>query len=155
MTQNIEIHELKEQIKYYQTIIRNTATPIIPSVLPSTILVPIAGHLFKERFDGLRTNTLTYVAEHRETEKAIFDFTGVTVENISSLDYNELTTEILQLNNSLKLMGIRPIYVGFNPRFVREMVHAGIQVELETYISFRAAMQVLVKENNHSVNTNV
>ncbi|MBU0904779.1 MAG: STAS domain-containing protein [Firmicutes bacterium] len=153
MSQELEIQELKEQIKYYQGIIKNMASPIIPSVVPSTILVPIAGHMFKERFDSIRTNTLAYIGKHRDTEKAIFDFTGVTVEDIQAFDYTELTDELYQLNNSLKLMGVRPIYVGFNPRFVREIVQAGIQVELESHISFRAALQKLIKENNRSLNT--
>ena len=151
MSQELEIQELKEQIKYYQGIIKNMASPIIPSVVPSTILVPIAGQLFKERFDSIRTNTLAYIGNHRDTEKAIFDFTGVTVEDIQAFDYTELTDELYQLNNSLKLMGVRPIYVGFNPRFVREIVQAGIQVELESHISFRAALQQLIKENNRSL----
>lgn len=153
MSQELEIQELKEQIKYYQGIIKNMASPIIPSVVPSTILVPIAGQLFKERFDSIRTNTLAYIGNHRDTEKAIFDFTGVTVEDIQAFDYTELTDELYQLNNSLKLMGVRPIYVGFNPRFVREIVQAGIQVELESHISFRAALQQLIKENNRSLNS--
>ena len=152
MSQELEIQELKEQIKYYQGIIKNMASPIIPSVVPSTILVPIAGQLFKERFDSIRTNTLAYIGNHRDTEKAIFDFTGVTVQDIQAFDYTELTDELYQLNNSLKLMGVRPIYVGFNPRFVREIVQAGIQVELESHISFRAALQQLIKENNLSLN---
>ena len=151
MSQELEIQELKEQIKYYQGIIKNMASPIIPSVVPSTILVPIAGQLFKERFDSIRTNTLAYIGNNRDTEKAIFDFTGVTVEDIQAFDYTELTDELYQLNNSLKLMGVRPIYVGFNPRFVREIVQAGIQVELESHISFRAALQQLIKENNRSL----
>ena len=153
MSENLEIQELKEKITYYQEIIKKMSAPIIPSVVPSTILVPIAGYMFRERFESIQTNTLAYVGLHRDTEKAIFDFTGVTVEDIITFDYNELANEIYQLNNSLKLMGIRPIYVGFNPRFVREIVHAGIQVEIETYRSFRMALQQLLKENNQSLHS--
>lgn len=153
MSESPEIQELKDKITYYQEIIKKMSAPIIPSVVPSTILVPIAGYMFRERFDSIKTNTLTYVGQHRDTEKAIFDFTGVTVEDIQTFDYNELANEIFQLNNSLKLMGIRPIYVGFNPRFVREIVHAGIQVDIESYNSFRIALQQLLKENNQSLHS--
>lgn len=153
MTQELELQQLRDKVKYYENIINNMSAPVIPSVVPSTILIPIAGYMFKERFDMIQTKALQYAGNHRETERAIFDFTGVTVEDVASFDYNDLATEIYQLNNSLKLMGIRPIYVGFNPRFVREIVHAGIQVEIETYVSFRAALQRLLKENNQSLHS--
>jgi len=153
VSENLEIQELKDKITYYQKIIKNMSAPIIPSVVPSTILVPIAGYMFRERFESIKTNTLTYVGLHGDTEKAIFDFTGVTVEDIKAFDYNELANEIFQLNDSLKLMGIRPIYVGFNPRFVREIVHAGIQVDIESYGSFRMALQQLLKENKQSLHS--
>ena len=148
MTQELDIQQLKEKIKYYENIINNMSAPVIPSVVPGTILIPIAGFMFKERFDMIQTKTLEYVGSHRDTERAIFDFTGVAVEDVATFDYNDLATVIYQLNSSLKLMGIRPIYVGFNPRFVREIVHAGIQVEIETYVSFRAALKRLIKESN-------
>ena len=48
-------------------------------------------------------------------------------------------------------MGLRPIYVGFNPRFVREIVHAGIQVDLEVYQTFRAALKELLDEKKESL----
>lgn len=153
MTQEIEVQQLKDKIKYYENIINNMSAPVIPSVVPGTILIPIAGYMFKERFDMIQTKTLQYAGIHRDTEQAIFDFTGVAVEDVASFDYNDLATEIFQLNSSLKLMGIRPIYVGFNPRFVREIVHAGIHVEIETYVSFRAALKRLLQESNQSLHS--
>ncbi len=153
MEKEAEIQQLKDKVKYFETIVKNMSTPIIPSVLPNTILIPIAGYIFKERFSMIQTKTLHYIESHNDTEYAIFDFTGISVDDVSTFDYNDLATEILQINNSLKLMGIRPIYVGFNPRFVREIVHAGIQVEVETYVSFRVAIQHLVKQNSHLVHS--
>ncbi|MGB2993828.1 MAG: STAS domain-containing protein [Paenisporosarcina sp.] len=153
MKQELDVQQLKDKIKYYENIINNMSAPVIPSVVPGTILIPIAGYMFKERFDMIQTKTLQYSAIHRDTERAIFDFTGVAVEDVASFDYNDLATEIFQLNSSLKLMGIRPIYVGFNPRFVREIVHAGIHVEIETYVSFRAALKKLLQESNQSLHS--
>jgi len=153
MSNELEMQALKDKVKYYENIINNMSAPIIASIVPKTIMIPIAGYMFKERFTIIQTKTLTYVGEHREIEQAVFDFTGVSVEDISSFDYDELGSELFQLNNSLKLMGIRSIYVGFNPRFVREIVHAGIQVELETYVNFRAALQRLLKEKKQSLHS--
>lgn len=153
MQNELNLQELKDKVKYYENIINQMSAPIITSIVPKTIMIPIAGYMFKERFKMIQEKTLKYVETHREIEQAVFEFTGVTVEDVASFDYDDLATELYHLNNSLKLMGIRSIYVGFNPRFVREIVQAGIQVELETYINFRMALQRLLKENNQSLHT--
>lgn len=153
MDQQKEIDELKDLVKYYELVIKNMSAPIIPSIVPKTILMPIAGIISTERFELIRGKALQHAGDHRETECVIFDFTGVQSEDVQTFDYNELAGELSALNNSLKLMGLRPVYCGFNPRFVREIVHAGIQVELEVYQSFRAALKVLLNEKNKSIST--
>lgn len=142
-----EINQLKEQMLYYEKLIKNMSAPIIPSVVPKTILVPIAGFIFSNRFDLIRTTVLTYAEKHRDTERVIFDFTGVTTDNLMAFDYGGLASELSQLNSALGLMGLRAIYVGFNPLFVREIVRAGIQVELEVYTTFKTALEQLLIEN--------
>lgn len=153
MEQTKEIQELKELVAHYEKVIHNMSAPIIPSIVPNTILVPIAGFIFRDRFETIRSKVLEYAEKHRETERVIFDFTGVRMEDVETFDYNELATELMQLNSALKLMGLRPIYVGFNPRFVREIVHAGIQVELEVYTTFRAALKNLLTETERSLSS--
>ncbi|MBB5180936.1 rsbT co-antagonist protein RsbR [Planomicrobium koreense] len=153
MEQAKEIQELKELVAHYEKVIHNMSAPIIPSIVPNTILVPIAGFIFRDRFETIRSKVLEYAEKHRETERVIFDFTGVRMEDVETFDYNELATELSQLNSALKLMGLRPIYVGFNPRFVREIVHAGIQVELEVYTTFRAALKNLLTETERSLSS--
>lgn len=148
-----ENSDLKDLVKYYEMVIKNMSAPIIPSIVPKTILIPIAGIISADRFELIRTKALEYAGEHRETERVIFDFTGVQSEDIQTFDYNELASELTALNNSLKLMGLRPIYVGFNPRFVREIVHAGIQVELEVYQNFRAALKELLDEKDEALSS--
>ncbi|AIY04888.1 hypothetical protein Plano_0923 [Planococcus sp. PAMC 21323] len=142
-----EIKQLQEQLVYFKKLIKNMSAPIIPSVVPKTILVPIAGFIFTDRFDLIRTAVLEYAEKHRDTERVIFDFTGVTTDDLMEFDYNGLASELSQLNSALGLMGLRAIYVGFNPLFVREIVHAGIQVELEVYTTFKVALEHVLSEN--------
>ena len=42
-------------------------------------------------------------------------------------------------------MGIRPIFVGFNPRLVREIVQERVHVTIETYVNFKTALATLLK----------
>lgn len=146
MTTEQEILELKEQLEYYKSIVYNMSSPIIPSIVPKTIMVPVAGYIYRERFNNIETEVLTYIAEHREVENVVFDYTGVSTDDVSSFDFNELALAISNLNSSLKLMGIRPIYVGFNPKLIQEIVRAGVHVEIETYQLFRNALQSLLNE---------
>ncbi|ANU12556.1 hypothetical protein B481_1842 [Planococcus halocryophilus Or1] len=146
-----EIKQLQEQLVYFKKLIKNMSAPIIPSVVPKTILVPIAGFIFTDRFDMIRTAVLEYAEKHRDTERVIFDFTGVTTDDLMEFDYNGLASELSQLNSALGLMGLRAIYVGFNPLFVREIVHAGIQVELEVYTTFKVALEHVLNENKKLV----
>lgn len=151
MTTEQEIIKLREELEYYKNIVYTMSSPIIPSIVPKTILVPVAGYIYRERFNNIETSTLHYISEHQEVENVIFDYTGVSTDDVSSMDYNELARAISNLNSSLKLMGIRPIYVGFNPRLIRELVHAGIHVEIETFQSFRTALQGLVHETQKNL----
>ncbi|ANU23839.1 STAS domain-containing protein [Planococcus donghaensis] len=146
-----EIKQLQDQLVYFKKLIKNMSAPIIPSVVPKTILVPIAGFIFTDRFDLIRTAVLEYAEKHRDTERVIFDFTGVTTDDLMEFDYNGLASELSQLNSALGLMGLRAIYVGFNPLFVREIVHAGIQVELEVYTTFKVALEHVLSENKKLV----
>ncbi len=153
MSHEEEIVELKEQIARFEKIIMTMSTPIIPSIVPKTILIPIVGYMYKERFDNIETQTLAYIGEHKEVENVIFDFTGVSLEHIQTFDYNDLALSINRLNSSLRLMGIRPIYVGFNPSFIKEIVYASLHVEIETYKDFRAALNHLLGENNTALHS--
>lgn len=146
-----QLEEALELNKYYETVIKNMSAPIIPSIVPKTILVPIAGLIFRDRFEAIRTKVMAYADKHKKTETVIFDFTGVGVEDVAAFDYNELATEVYQLNAALKLMGLRPIYVGFNPRFVQEIVNAGIQIDIEAHINFRFALKQMLNETDKSL----
>ncbi|KQL33400.1 MULTISPECIES: hypothetical protein [Bacillaceae] len=151
MSQEVEIQQLKDKIAYYEQIIQTMSTPIIPSIVPKTIMIPIVGYMFPERFVNIETQTLMYIGENRDIENVVFDFTGVRLEDVESFDYNDLAISISRLNSSLRLMGVRAIYVGFNPRFIREIVHASIHVEIETYKSFRVALNRLLSETNQTI----
>ncbi len=146
-----EIQRLKTKIAYYELVIHELSAPIIPSFIDYTILVPIVGPISEDRLESIRTRVLDYCADHRDMNCAVFDFTGVDIKDLEQLDCNTFALGISQLNATLKLMGIRPIYVGFNTHLVRVIVDAGIHVEIETYANFKAALTVLYNSNGRSL----
>ncbi|WP_203248000.1 STAS domain-containing protein [Sporosarcina beigongshangi] len=148
-----EIQQLKDKIAYYELVIHELSAPIIPSLFEDTILVPIAGPIGHNRLKSIRNRVLDYCADHRDTNCAIFDFTGVDIKDLEQLDFNTFTIGTSQLNAAMKLMGIRPIYVGFNIQLVREIVRAGIHGEIETYANFNTALTILFNTNDKSLHS--
>lgn len=148
-----EIQELKAEIASYKQIIHDLSAPIIPSIVENTILVPISGYLTQDRLESIRTRILAYLGENREINCTVFDFTGVEMTHIKNLDYNIFALEISQLDASMRLMGIRPIYVGFNHQLVRHIVHAGIHVHIETYVNFKTALATLLDKTDKTIHS--
>lgn len=143
-----EIEEYKKRIEVLEQTIRKSSVPIISSVVDDTILVPIVGYTGSERFELIRTLVLEYLDKHRGVNSVIFDFTAADLNEKELHDYDSLALELQMLNNTLKLMDVRPISVGFNPLIVRKIIAAGVQMEFESYVNFRMALKTLLKEQN-------
>jgi rsbT co-antagonist protein RsbR len=72
-----EIRQLKKQISEYEQLIRDISAPIIPSIVPETILVPITGRLSSKRFHIIVTKILE-IAHTQQVSTVILDFTAIT-----------------------------------------------------------------------------
>lgn len=143
-----EIEEYKKRIEVLEQTIRKSSVPIISSVVDDTILVPIVGYTGSERFELIRTLVLEYLDKHRGVNSVIFDFTAADLNEKELHDYDSLALELQMLNNTLRLMDVRPISVGFNPLIVRKIIAAGVQMEFESYVNFRMALKTLLKEKS-------
>lgn len=151
MDYEIEIEKYKKRIAELEETIKRSSVPIISSVVDDTILVPVVGYTGAERFELIRTLVLEHLDKHRSVNCVIFDFTGADLNEKELSDYDSLALELQMLNNTLKLMDVRPISVGFNPLIVRRIIAAGVQMEFELYINFRMALKVLLKEQKASL----
>lgn len=143
MNKTDELDLLKAKIEKYEEIINETSVPIITSIIDHTILLPIVGYTDQERMERIRRKVLEYAGIHRDIESAVFDFSSIRLSEEGS---SMLTYELQLMQAELKLMGIRPMMVGFTPVFVREMMNAGIADEIESFATFKAALQVLMAE---------
>ena len=150
MNQSNEIKELKNRIAVLEREIRKTSVPIISSIVDNTILVPIVGYTGTERFELIRNQVLEYIGSHSNITAVIFDFTGSDLNDNNEHNYNTIAFDLKVLNDTLKLMDVRPISVGFNPNIVRRVIASGTHIEFESYINFRMALKMLLKENGDS-----
>jgi rsbT co-antagonist protein RsbR len=139
------VEKLETKIKEYEEAILDMSAPIIPSIVPDTILVPITGILLEERFEKIRIKILSYIQTH-DIETAIIDMTDITLDKIEQIGMRELGNEIHQLTDAILLMGVEPYYVGLSPQLIKEIVSTGVQIKAESFSTFQSALKHLMKK---------
>lgn len=139
------VEKLETKIKEYEEVILEMSAPIIPSIVPDTILVPITGILLEERFEKIRIKILSYIQTH-DIETAIIDMTDITLDKIEQIGMRELGNEIHQLTDAILLMGVEPYYVGLSPQLIKEIVSTGVQIKAESFSTFQSALKHLMKK---------
>ncbi|MFC4411902.1 STAS domain-containing protein [Chungangia koreensis] len=140
-----KVQELSQQVENLEALVKELSTPIIPSVIPETILVPLVGELSPERFQTINHRLLEYVYNKR-IQTAIIDFSAITVKEISNFEV--LAESVGNLNASMDLMGVKLVLVGFTPHFAQELVRSGLSIidELNTFSSFKTALEYFMKQ---------
>ncbi|CAN7484599.1 STAS domain-containing protein [Rossellomorea sp. LjRoot5] len=142
-----EIKELKEQLVQSEQLIMEISAPIIPSIVPETILIPITGRLSPERFEKIMTKILD-VSYGGDINTIIIDFSAISEKEIGEIDI--FGTYIHNLTKAIGLMGIETLFVGFTPSLTQIMINSGVR-ELEgikTFLTFRTALQYLMREKD-------
>jgi rsbT co-antagonist protein RsbR len=139
------IDQLTKRVNELETIIEEAAVPIIPSIVPNTLLIPFTGLLSSERFQMIIPKVLNE-ASGTTTDSVILDFTAITIHNVK--DLQSLGKYLKDLIAALNLMGIEVHVVGFSPQFAQVMVKSGLSLvkEVNASANFKSALQFLLKE---------
>ena len=140
-----EIFELKRQLWEQEELIREISVPIIPSIIPETILVPITGKLSSERFDMI-TSKILETSHANEVATVIIDFTAISEREIGEVEL--FGSYIQQLTAAVRLMGIQILFVGFGPAVIQLLISSGLSnsQDIKTFLTFRTALQYLMME---------
>ncbi|KIL53018.1 STAS domain-containing protein [Jeotgalibacillus campisalis] len=136
---------LTKKVQELESTIEDLSAPIISSIIPDTILVPLLGQLSDYRFNHIQSKILQGCV-NRQIEHAVIDFTGLTYEDLDENGFELLSRQIDDLTGALQLMGIETLYVGFSPILIQRMVEYG-QINLATihaFSTFRTALQYLM-----------
>lgn len=140
-----KLKQLEKKIQEYETIISEMSAPIIPSIVPQTILVPITGLLRAERFEKIRVKLLNFIS-NKDVETAIIDLTDISGEKVEGVCLEEIGRELHEISSAISLMGVRTLFVGLNPELVKRIVLDGIRLEAQTFADFQSALTHLMKE---------
>jgi anti-anti-sigma regulatory factor len=140
-----EIAQLKKQLEESEELIRDISAPIIPSIVPETILVPITGRLSPERFEMIITRILN-VSYQEDINTIIIDFSAISEREICEMDV--FGTYVDNLAKAISLMGIEVLFVGFTPSLTQIIVNSGVQeiLEVKSFLTFKTALQYLMDQ---------
>lgn len=136
---------LAKRIEELENLVRTVSVPLIPSILPGVILVPLAGEISPERFDLIIPKILGH-AGNKDIDSVILDFSAISMKEIG--DLNILGHYLINLTSSLSIVGVQALVVGINPQFAHELVMSQVSFikELKTFSTFKSALQFLMKE---------
>ncbi|WP_374056252.1 STAS domain-containing protein [Rossellomorea sp. FM04394] len=142
-----EIKELKEQLAQSEQLIMEISAPIIPSIIPETILIPITGRLSPERFEKIISKILD-VSYGEDINTIIVDFSAISEKEIGEIDI--FGTYIHNMKKTVGLMGIETLFVGFTPSLTQVIINSGVRElhSIKSFLTFRTALQYLMREKN-------
>lgn len=143
-----QIDQLTEELQRYKSIVNEMTVPLIDSLLSNTLLLPLNGHIFQSRIEAINAKVFKHIEKNRKMNIVIMDFTGISPLNLEFISENELAAAIDKFNRTMKLLGVRAIYTGFQPKVVFELKKAGFNEPLETYPSYKNAINQIAIEKN-------
>ena len=148
-----EIKELKEQIIAYEKVIEDLSAPIIPSIVPETILVPLTGVLSVGRFIHIQDKIVERISSNI-VYTVVIDFTDIgTLAVEENMGYELLSEKINELVSILKLMGTETIFVGFSPDFAQNLIlsNASNFNQIRAFTNFREGLRYLLDQKGMEI----
>ncbi|WP_404328507.1 STAS domain-containing protein [Mesobacillus maritimus] len=138
------IDQLTKRVNELESIIEQAALPIIPSIVPNTLLIPFTGVLSSERFQMIIPKVLNDASG--TTDSVILDFTAISISNVK--DLQDLGKYLKDLMAALNLMGIEVHVVGFSPQLAQVMVKSRLSLvkEVNAFSNFKSALEFLLKK---------
>lgn len=137
-----DVTEFEEEMKEGQKKLEEMYTPIIPTTLDNTLLVPIVGSIDFDRISKM-TETLLSVCAEKQIDYMVLDFTGTT-----KLFDDNLVIFIDDITKALRLMGVEVCHIGFSPELVRQMVKRNVGISAKVFKDFKAAVEYICKKEN-------
>lgn len=144
-----EVEELKRKLEEAEREITDISAPVIPSIVPETILIPIMGRLSQERFEAIITKILD-VSYNQDINTIIVDFSGIRDKDMGDTDVFGMN--INNMAKAVQLMGIEIIFVGFTPSLTQIVIQSDVREigQIKSFLSFKTALQYLMSEKSLS-----
>ncbi len=148
-----EIKELKEQLIAYEKLVEDLSAPVIPSIVPETILVPLTGALSVGRFMHIQNKIVQRISSTIITT-VVIDFTDIgTLSVEENMGYELLSEKINELISVLKLMGTETVFVGFSPDFAQNLILSNVSkfTQVKAFTNFREGLRYLLDQKGMEI----
>ena len=156
-TTDQEISDLREKNREYENLIHDLSTPIIPSIVPNTILVPLMGSLNSERFIHIQEKIVKSIVKEK-ADTVLIDFTAISSHEIEdSTNYQILIDQIKGLVGALRLMGAETLFVGFSSQLVKKLVSSNATgfSDINAHATFRTGLQYVLDKKGMEIRKKV
>lgn len=128
-------------------VIRNLSVPVLPAGT-DLLAIPLVGTIDQERLATIQQQALTAV-EQRRARWLILDVTGVPIIDTG------VAGGLIQLVQSVRLLGADVVLVGVRPEVAQTMVSLGIELPVtHVYSDLAGAIEDLHHRTNHSRQNN-
>lgn len=148
-----EIKELKEQLIAYEKLVEDLSAPVIPSIVPETILVPLTGALSVGRFMHIQNKIVERISSTIITT-VVIDFTDISTLAVEeNMGYELLSEKINELISVLKLMGTETVFVGFSPDFAQNLILSNVSnfARIKAFTNFREGLRYLLDQKGMEI----
>ncbi|MGM0844705.1 MAG: STAS domain-containing protein [Bacillota bacterium] len=131
-------------VQHHENVLKNTkeeflsiSAPVV-KIFETVAILPLIGDIDEERAGIILEKTLNQAAEYRLTH-LIIDLSGVTLMD------DMVSSEIIKIAESLKLLGIKVILTGILPNMAQKIIQQGIHLpDIETLGSLEKAVKKLL-----------
>lgn len=129
----LRLTQTLQELSASQELVRSLSAPIIP-ILPSVIVVPLAGILDGEQAQRLMQQVLERISAQRSRD-LILDITGVPIMD------SHVANVVIQIAQAVKLLGTRTLLVGVRPEVAQTLVALNIEFgDLEIFADLQDAV---------------
>lgn len=129
----LRLTQTLQKLSVSQELVRSLSAPIIP-ILPSVIVVPLAGILDGEQAQRLMQQVLERISAQRSRD-LILDITGVPIMD------SHVANVVIQIAQAVKLLGTRTLLVGVRPEVAQTLVALNIEFgDLEVFADLQDAV---------------
>lgn len=129
----LRLTQTLQELSTSQELVRSLSAPIIP-ILPSVIVVPLAGILDAEQALRLMQQVLEHISAQRSRD-LILDITGVPIMD------SHVANVVIQVAQAVKLLGTRTLLVGVRPEVAQTLVALNIEFgDLEVFADLQDAV---------------
>ena len=132
-----DVTKYEEEINKGQSLMEEMYAPIIRTILPDVLLLPITGSLSEERLYKIKEKAL-HESSAKQASFMVIDFTGMT-----SLRDDYIVIELETISQALALLGTEVIYTGLSTTIVRQLVHQGTIITNKTFATFNQAIHYI------------